>query len=243
MNRVGFLRVLRPWVAVALAQGLLLSACESRQEAKFEAFVLPRSVVPVGGKAHVGVRVVDPSPGLELRCRATLGAFDPKESAELISTYTAPRQAGNDEVFVEVIQGDRVAFSDKLLITVVGESGKPVTSTTVNTIAISTLPPYDEVGGPGAWTRIAGRVSGVVPKDARLVLYVHTDAWYVQPLIERPFTTVAADGTWSSDTHTGTCYAALLVDPTLFKPQPRIYVLPPVGEGVLAVTEVEGKRK
>src|SRR5213593_635008 len=58
--------------------------------------------------------------------------------------------------------------------------------------------------GAGADSRgdISGRVTGV--SDAtiyRIVLYAHTDVWYVQPLESAPLTMIAKDGQWSNWTH------------------------------------------
>ena len=53
---------------------------------------------------------------------------------------------------------------------------------------------------------------------------------------------IRPDNTWTSWTHTGSSYAALLVRPG-FEPVPRLDVLPKIGGYVVARTVVEGMRK
>jgi PAS domain S-box-containing protein len=86
---------------------------------------------------------------------------------------------------------------------------------------------------------IAGRVTGARPGD-RIVLFAHWGPWYVQPLVDRPFTPILPDARWRSSTHLGTQYAALLVDET-YHPPAYTETLPPAGHGVIAVAVVEGR--
>jgi hypothetical protein len=85
---------------------------------------------------------------------------------------------------------------------------------------------------------IVGRVAGARPGD-RVVLYARSGTWWVQPMVERPFTDVQADGTFESTTHLGTEYAALLVAPG-YRPPPQTDELPKPGAGVLAVATARG---
>ena len=71
-------------------------------------------------------------------------------------------------------------------------------------------------------------------------MYARSGAWYVQPFVDRPFTTIQVDSTWESSTHLGTEYAALLVDPD-YSPPATMDALPSTGGGVLAVAAVEGE--
>src|SRR5262245_49984830 len=83
-------------------------------------------------------------------------------------------------------------------------------------IRITTIPPEDKGGGQALET-ISGRVTGA-SAGQQVVLYARSGAWYVQPFVETPFTPVNPDGTWSSPTHLGTEYAALLVKPDYVPP-------------------------
>jgi hypothetical protein len=107
-------------------------------------------------------------------------------------------------------------------------------------VTVSTIPPYQPLGGSETRAQIAGRVNGASAPDYSVVLYARADAWYIQPEL---FATVpiARDGTWASWTHTGSSYAALVVRPG-FEALPRLDVLPQVGGYVVARQIVEGLR-
>ena len=97
--------------------------------------------------------------------------------------------------------------------------------------------PYTDPGGTPKLDIIKGRVIGAEPNQ-RIVLYARSGDWYVQPFIEQPFTEINSDSTWSSDTHLGTQYAALLVDAN-YVPPIKVNALPTQGEGVIAVAITE----
>lgn len=120
------------------------------------------------------------------------------------------------------------------LYTVVGvlPSGYAQQSVTVN----FTLVPRAGAG-PADEGDIAGRATGLDSwEDYRIVLYARTDRWYVQPLVDDPFTLINADGSWSNWTHLGRRYAAVLVRSS-FRPQARSQTLPPIGGDVIARAE------
>jgi signal transduction histidine kinase len=111
------------------------------------------------------------------------------------------------------------------------DDGKP-------SIRFTTVPPADK-GGTQMLDMISGRVRNAHPEH-RVVLYARSDgAWYVQPYADQPFTTIQPDLTWTSKTHLGTEYAALLVEPG-YVPPVYIAELPPEGAGVVARRIVEG---
>lgn len=104
-------------------------------------------------------------------------------------------------------------------------------------IHFTRLPPADEGGGP-TMDAIEGRVRGARPGQ-QLVLYAKSGPWWVQPFVERPFTALAADGSFMSSTHLGTHYAALLVEPG-YRPLASIPALPGPGNGVVTVALERG---
>ena len=110
------------------------------------------------------------------------------------------------------------------------DNGKP-------RIELTKVPPADK-GGVNTHDTISGRVFGARP-DQRIVLFARADDWYVQPFADQPFTTIKPDSTWTNTTHLGTEYAALLVEPG-YVPPPFISRLPGEGNGVVAITIVEG---
>jgi hypothetical protein len=109
------------------------------------------------------------------------------------------------------------------------------------TVTISEVPP-DGDGGPDSHGNIGGRVAGLDdPSKYAIVLYAHTNRWYVQPEAASPRTDIAADGSWSNWTHLGHRYAALVV-PQAFEPEAKLDSLPRVGDGVVAKAEVAASK-
>lgn len=94
-------------------------------------------------------------------------------------------------------------------------------------------------GGPGRTDTIEGRVIHARPGQ-RIVLFAHWGPWWVQPLVDQPFTTIEADSRWRNSTHFGTQYAALLVDLN-YQPPASTDSLPSTGHGVVAVAVVNGR--
>ncbi|MCX5647529.1 MAG: hypothetical protein NTX40_00285 [Planctomycetota bacterium] len=236
-----------PWILAVVVLSVSLGGCAP--EPQFEVFVTPDSAVAAGGNALVGVRVTNPPQGLRLHAIAERGVCEPSEDMDLSSRYTAPQEAGEDRVTLEVRHGAKTLFSKALLLTILPpRSGSPppvpspeIKIVTVRAIKMTTVPPYSEHGGAETAANIAGKTSGVDPSLFRVVVYVLTNAWYVQPLIESPGTEIAPDGSWGTWTHTGTQYAALVVRRG-FKPPAQTPVLPSLGDDVVAITVVEGRR-
>jgi hypothetical protein len=98
--------------------------------------------------------------------------------------------------------------------------------------------PEAAAGGGARRATISGRVRGARPGQ-RIVLFSKGGVWWVQPLTVEPFTTIAADATWTSSIHLGTEYAAVLVDPA-YSPPATTEFLPRLGDGVVAVATVPG---
>lgn len=107
----------------------------------------------------------------------------------------------------------------------------------IQTIEFTKVPAADE-GGPDKVGSIAGRVVGP-HADLQIVLYAKSGTWWVQPFADKPFTAIQADSTWSSPTHLGTEYAALLVQHG-YIPAPTLAVLPSSAKGVVAVAMAKG---
>jgi hypothetical protein len=106
------------------------------------------------------------------------------------------------------------------------------------TIQFTKIPPAAE-GGRERMGTIAGRISGARPGQ-RIVLYVRSGPWWVQPRVETPFTPIQHDSTWSAEVHLGYEYAALLVDPD-YHPPATMDVYPTSGGSVIAVKTVKGE--
>jgi signal transduction histidine kinase len=104
-------------------------------------------------------------------------------------------------------------------------------------ITIDQVPPAD-AGGTLRLSGIAGRAVGARPGQ-RVVLYARSGDWYVQPFADAPFTAIGPDSTWTSRTHLGTEYGALLVEPD-FEAPAIVASLPGRGGRVAATRVVAG---
>ena len=104
-------------------------------------------------------------------------------------------------------------------------------------IEFSKIPPAAQ-GGRERVDTIAGRVKNPRPGQ-QIVIYARSGPWWVQPWPDRPFIPIRADSTWSTETHLGFEYAAMLVDPG-YHPTPTMDVAPTQGGSVVAVAIVKG---
>ncbi len=98
--------------------------------------------------------------------------------------------------------------------------------------------PIAAQGGREKVDTIAGRVVGARPGQ-RIVIYARSGPWWVQPWPDQPFVPIQADSTWSTSTHLGFEYAALLVDPG-YKPPATMDAIPTGGNFIAAVEKVKG---
>src|SRR5499433_1641702 len=104
-------------------------------------------------------------------------------------------------------------------------------------IEFSKIPPAAQ-GGRERVDFIAGRVTGA-HTGQQVVIYARSGTWWVQPWPDRPFIPIHADSTWSTETHLGFEYAALLVEPD-YHPPPTMDVAPSQGGSVVLVKIVKG---
>jgi hypothetical protein len=104
-------------------------------------------------------------------------------------------------------------------------------------IEFTKIPPAAQ-GGRERTDTISGRVRNARPKQ-QIVIYAHAGSWWVQPRPDEPFIPIQAESTWSTETHLGFEYAALLVEPD-YHPLPMTDVAPTQGGSVALVTIVKG---
>jgi hypothetical protein len=104
-------------------------------------------------------------------------------------------------------------------------------------IEFTHIPPAAQ-GGRERVDTITGRVKNFRPGQ-QIVIYAHSGQWWVQPWPERPLIPINADSTWSTETHLGFEYAALLVQPG-YHPLPTVDITPTQGGSVALVTVVKG---
>ena len=114
---------------------------------------------------------------------------------------------------------------------------KSTSSDTKPSIELTKVPPAAQ-GGRERVDTISGRVQGA-RSGQKIVVYARSGPWWVQPWPDRPFITIQSDSTWSTETHLGFEYAALLVEPD-FHPAPTLDVLPTLGPSVAAIQSAKG---
>jgi hypothetical protein len=113
------------------------------------------------------------------------------------------------------------------------EAGKTSAGRLVAPSIKLTLVPHDGEG-EDSFGMIGGTVSGVDFSKCAVVIYSHTDAWYVQPTIKEPFTQIQDTGKWEAGIHLGHMYAALLVQ-SGYKPPLKTPILPQGHGQILAI--------
>jgi hypothetical protein len=104
-------------------------------------------------------------------------------------------------------------------------------------IEFTKIPPAAQ-GGSEKVDTIAGRVIGARPGQ-QIVVYAHSGAWWVQPTVVNPFIPIRTDSTWSTETHLGYEYAALLVNPG-YRPPPTLDTPPSKGGPIVLTATAKG---
>ena len=217
-----------------------MTGCDGGNSARVKLNVRPS---PTGSPARLDIQaqVTGSQAGLRYKWFAVSGGCDPQESDLPTTRFQFADGVVRDRVSVEVWRDERritqadidVKFDEARA----GQISKRSPSVQVE---ITTIPP-SETGGPDTRADIAGKVSGKIEPDDKIVLYAYAyDYWHIQPLAHATHP-IAADNTWSNWTHTGTSYAVLVVEAG-YEPRIRLDVLPRVGGPVLARTVVEGRK-
>jgi len=104
-------------------------------------------------------------------------------------------------------------------------------------IQFGRIPPAAQ-GGRERTDTITGKVIGA-RHGQRIVIYAKSGPWWVQPWPDQPYIPIQADSSWSTETHLGYEYAALLVDPGFHAP-PTMDQPPTPGGAVAVVNIVKG---
>jgi hypothetical protein len=130
--------------------------------------------------------------------------------------------------------GFAVCLTVSLFLLVGCHSRQAVTGPVVE---FTKIPPAAQ-GGRERVDTISGRVTGAKPGQ-RVVIYAMSGPWWVQPWPDQPFLSIQPDSSWSTTSHLGFKYAALLVDPG-YQPPATMDVAPVPGGAVVAVKIVDG---
>lgn len=105
-------------------------------------------------------------------------------------------------------------------------------------IKFTRIPQADEAGRD-KHDIIEGNVTGG-RAGQQIVVYARSGTWWVQPLVNQPFTKIQSNAKWTNATHLGSEYAALLVEPN-YHPPATTDTLPTPGGDVAAVAIVKGQ--
>lgn len=196
------------------------------------------------GMMHLDItaEVAGAQSGLRYKWFAIAGGCNPQESDNATTAFKFADGAAKDRVSVEVWRGSKVVGRADLNVKLDELNAQIAMLEQVPKdlkIEITKVPPYEPQGGSDTRSGIAGTVSGPLQSEYGVVLYARaSEVWYVQPMAYASHA-IHPDNTWTSWTHTGSSYAALLVRPG-FEPVPRLDVLPKIGGYVLARDIVEG---
>jgi hypothetical protein len=190
-------------------------------------------------------QVSGPQNGLRFKWFSVTGACNPQDSDKPTTLFKFADGATRDRVTVEVWRDGRMAAKSSIDVKLDEVQAQLALQEKIPAdlkIEIDRVPPYEPQGGPDTHADIAGKVSGTLDPGYSVVLYARaSEVWYIQPTAYASHA-IRADNTWTSWTHTGSSYAALLVRPG-FEPVPRLDILPKVGGYVVARAMVEGGRK
>ena len=85
-------------------------------------------------------------------------------------------------------------------------------------------------------TQLSGHAYNVDLSTTKVVIYVLTNQWYVQPLVDAPYTNISADGTWTSSTNPWSSIVVLLVNPANYTPAATEITNPALDPNVIAST-------
>ena len=189
---------------------------------------------------EVQAMVLGPQTGLRYKWFSVDGDFDPQQSYEPKSQFTFASNSARDRIWVEVWRDNDKIAEGALDVNVETRASSAKERAPVPELTITRIPRYDAAGGPDTRDTIAGTVGTPLASDYRVVVYARADAWYIQPT---PFAmqTIGPDNKWTTWTHTGSSYAALVVRST-YKPLTRLDVLPQVDADVLSRAIVDGRK-
>lgn len=185
---------------------------------------------------EIRAQVALPSENLRYKWFADGGECEPHESTEPTTIFHFAPGETKDLVTVEVWRNERRLGRATLEVRE-GASIGQLAATNIQ-VEITKIPPAAP-GGPNTQAEIAGRVIGKVPRDYKVLVYARdAGVWFIQPTANARHP-IAADGTWSTWTHTGWSYAVLVVSPN-YRELRTLDMLPLVRGEMVARTVIEG---
>jgi hypothetical protein len=236
-------RGLLRWIAAGLAAaGLGLTGCTDREAVT----VKLQTRAPANHEVlqlQVDALVTGPMAKLQYKWFAVSGSCSPQVTDQPNTLFRFAEGVANDRITVEVWRGDRPVARSEVDVNFDRElAGRIQAAPTEKDVFIEiTQVPPREPGGDQTRADISGRVTGKLSPDYRVIIYARAyENWYIQPTAQA-LLPIKEDGTWTTWTHTGDSYAALVVGAG-YVPMMRHDILPAVGGYIKARALVEGKR-
>ncbi|HEX4266213.1 MAG TPA: hypothetical protein VH597_17885 [Verrucomicrobiae bacterium] len=194
-------------------------------------------------RVEIQAQVAGPLSGLRYKWFSVSGACEPQETDSPMTTFKFSENTGRDRISVELWRNGKMIARNDLNVTLDEDRLRVETERVIGVkVEITNIPPYHPQGGADTHADIAGSIDGKSASDYRIVVYARAgDTWYIQPAAET-LLPIRPDNTWTSWTHTGSSYAALLVRPG-YDAHSRLDLLPPIGGYVIGRTVVDGMKK
>jgi len=233
-----------PSAIFSLGAALVLLAtagCGDSDRVRVELHARPLPQEPLNFM-QIDAQVAGDMDGLQYKWFAVSGGCDPQETDQPKTVFKFLEGVRQDHVTVEVWRHNKQIAQSEINVKFDAEEARRERGHGSDVqIIIDTIPPADP-GGPDTHATIAGKVSGKVAPGDLVAIYARAyGEWYIQP--QAGFLhTVNPDKTWTTWTHTGMRYAALLVRPD-FEPLMRLDMLPETNDYVLAIDIVDGSAK
>ena len=220
---------------------LCLAGCGKGDDVRVRLQVRPASSGALT-RLEIQAQVAGRQAGLRYKWFSVSGGCDPQESDSAATLFQFAENVTRDRVSVEVWRENKRVAQAEIDVKLDEKRARLAKEQPPEIqIEITLIPPYEQ-GGPDTHADIAGNVSGKLAPEHKVVLYAWAyNAWHLQPTVNAVHD-IRPDNTWTSWTHTGTSYAALVVRPE-FDAFVRLDMLPQVGGYVLARTVVEGRRQ
>jgi hypothetical protein len=168
------------------------------------------------------------------------GDFDPQDSYTPKAEFTFAPNSDRDRIWVEVWRDMEKVAETQLDVSMSARTSSSTQKGTPIELSITRIPRYQAEGGPDTRDTIAGIVRGRGVTNYKVLVYARADAWYIQPTAFA-LHAIQNDGSWQTWTHTGSDYAAIVVQND-YKPITRLDVLPQIDANVLARQIVAGRR-
>lgn len=175
--------------------------------------------------------------GVHYKWFATSGQCNPQESNIPVTRFRFAADSKEDQITVDIWRHEQRIGRGQIDVQMAAPLSLVVTS---NLRIEVTSVPLAQKGGPDTRAEIAGRVLGDIPPDSRIVVYARDEGvWFVQPTTNAKHK-LSDEGIWSTWTHAGSAYAAILVPPD-FVPLRTLDTIPSLRSDVLARVVVDGR--